>query len=282
MANFTTSPFSPQVWFITGCSSGLGRAIADRVLAAGHQAVVTARNAQDIAAYETVPNALVLPLDVTKPDQIESAVAQAVDHFGKVDILVNNAGVGLLAAVEETSEAALDHAWQVNFLGPFRLLRSLASHFRQQGSGRVFTMSAAAVVAGYPGFAAYAAAKAALEAATEAFGLEMAPFQVKTCILQPGPFRTSFIQNAEMEPGKASEAFSATVGRFGKILASMPGKQPGDPEKLAELLLELAAETDLPLRLPLGKYMVGKSLKVLQERLNSAQKWQERAQATDF
>lgn len=250
-----------KVWLITGSSRGFGRALAEAVLARGDRVVATARDTATLAdlAGRWPQTSLVAELDVTSPEQIKKVVHEAVAAFGKVDVLVNNAGYGLLGAVEECAESQLRRNFEVNFFGALNLIRCLLPHFRAQKSGHVLNMSAAAAIANYPGFGVYGAAKCALEGVSESLAAEGRTFGLKVTIVEPGPFRTEFISRSLETVSSHAQEYDVTVGRFGKLLAGINGKQAGDPVKAALAIMQAVDAERPPLRLVLGRYAIEKT-----------------------
>jgi NAD(P)-dependent dehydrogenase (short-subunit alcohol dehydrogenase family) len=181
--------------------------------------------------------------------------------------LVNNAGAAWLGAVEDTSEEEAGACFALNFQGPLALMRAVAPIFRQKRSGRVINMSAAASIVNYPGFGLYGAAKAALDAASESYAAELAPYGVKVTQVQPGPFRTSFVTKSLHRTTQQSEAYQSTVGTFSAVLGRMDGKQPGDPAKAAAAIWQMVAEDRAPKRLVLGPYANKKAADAANSRL---------------
>lgn len=248
-----------KVWLVTGCGSGFGNAVAREALERGERVVVTSRNVKGLRAWEQEfqGRCRVLEMDVGSED-LEDRVVEAVAIFGRVDVLVNNAGFGLIGALEECSMEQVRRNVEVNFFGPLRLMRALLPVMRGQGGGHIVNISAAAAIANYPGFGAYGGAKAALELASEAVKAEAAPFGVRVTLIEPGPFRTGFIGRC-MEVAETSvEAYAGTAGRFRQMLERMDGKQVGDPERAAKLIVDLVQRGHTGLRVPLGKYAVKK------------------------
>ncbi|MGF1572767.1 MAG: oxidoreductase [Sumerlaeia bacterium] len=275
---------APQKWIITGCSSGFGRAIALKALQQGHKVALTARDLNTIQeiAEEFPDQAACYELDVTDSGRIRFVVAEANKRFGGIDVLVNNAGYGLLAALEETTEVQMRKVFETIVYGSVEMTRAVLPIFREQKSGRVINMSAKAGYDNYPGFAAYGGAKYALEGISEALAKEVAPFNVKVTLVEPGPFRTQFIGKSMQHGALPNEAYKATVGKFGTILKSIDGKQKGDPEKAAELILKIAQDENPPLRLPLGAYALNawrQKMKLMEAEFS---KWEADSKATDF
>lgn len=244
------------VWFITGCSSGFGRAFAARVLARGQRVVATAR---DVTALEEFAarhpeTCRALALDVTDAAQVKSAIAQTIDSFGRLDVLVNNAGYGLIGAFEELSPGEIAANFATNFFGALEVIRAALPALRAQRGGHIVNISAAAAISNYAGFSIYGAGKAALESVSEALALELAPLGIKVTIVQPGPFRTDFVRRSLTRAGNEIADYERTSGKFRRLLETIDGKQPGDPDKAAEAIIAAVESGTPPLRLVLGKY----------------------------
>lgn len=272
------------VWFITGCSSGLGRALATAALARGDRVVATARDPHQLAdltqAYPTT--CLGLQLDVTLPAQVTAAVPAALAAFGSVDVLVNNAGSGLVAAIEETTDEEIARQLEVNFLGALRVTRAWLPHFRARRAGHVVFLSAAAAIANYPGFGIYGAAKRALEGAAESLAQEARPFGLKVTIVQPGPFRTDFIGHSLAHAAHPLPDYDATRGKFARYLASVNGQQPGDPAKAAAAIIAAVSAERPPLRLVLGAYANDKARRTFAATQRDLDTWAPVAAHTEF
>ncbi len=273
-----------NVWLVTGCSSGFGRAIALAVIDRGDALIATARDASTLGELVALAPDRVTPmsLDVTDAGQIQRCVAEAIAQRGRIDVLVNNAGAGLIGALEELTREQIDRSLAVNLLGPIELMRAVLPHMRAARSGWIVNMSAAAAINNYAGFSIYGGAKAALEAASEAVALEAAPFGVKVTLVQPGPFRTEFASRSMTSQPVSAPDYAPTVGKFATLLNSMRNKQPGDPQPAARAIVALRDEASPPLRLVLGKYAIGKSRKMLAARLAELETWEPRGQGTEF
>jgi NAD(P)-dependent dehydrogenase (short-subunit alcohol dehydrogenase family) len=276
--------FSPPVWFITGCSSGLGRALAIAALSRGDRVIATARHVTNLEALaRAYPlSCRMLALDVTRPAEVESAVAAGLAAFGTIDVLVNNAGAGLVGAVEETNDAEIARSFEVNFLGPLRLTRALLPHFRARRAGHLFFLSAAAAIANYPGFGIYGAAKRALEGAAESLAQEGRPFGLKVTIVQPGPFRTDFIGRSLTHAATTLPDYDGTRGKFARFLASAHGQQPGDPARAASAIIAAFSADRSPLRLVLGAYANDKARRTLSAAQRELEAWASTSAATEF
>ncbi|MHC1560555.1 oxidoreductase [Actinomycetospora sp. C-140] len=241
------------VWLITGTSTGFGRAIARAALARGHRVVATARKESDVAdlAAEAPERVRTAALDVTDPDAITAAVDHAVGEFGRIDVVVNNAGYGSRGAFEEFTDAQIRAQFEVNVFGALAVTRAVLPVMRAQGSGHVIQMSSIAGVRSALGGSAYSATKMALEGASEGLAAEVAPLGIRVTMIEPGPFRTDFAGRSPVvaDPIPAyAEILETSRARF----ATLDGTQPGDPERAAHAVVDVAAMDDPPLRLPLG------------------------------
>ena len=244
---------SSKVWFITGTSSGFGRSLAEEVLARGERVVATARDPRTLDALvaRAPDRVLAVRLDVTKPDEIASALAAAIQRFGAVDVLVNNAGFSILGALEETSEAELRATMETMFFGAVAMTKAVVSHMRERRSGTIVQITSTGGLTTAPGFGAYCAAKHALEGLSECLAAEVAPFGVRVLIVEPGAFRTSLF-GAAFRTLPPLEAYAPSVGPTRDYVASSAGKQPGDPAKAAKAIADAVAAGAPNLRLPLG------------------------------
>jgi NAD(P)-dependent dehydrogenase (short-subunit alcohol dehydrogenase family) len=242
-----------KVWFVTGASSGFGRSIVEEALAREHNVVATARDTRsldDLAAR--APNRLhAVRLDVTQPSEISSAVAAAFERFGGVDVLVNNAGFSIVGAVEETSDESLRVTLETMFFGPATLTRALLPHMRERSSGTIVQITSVGGLITAPGFGAYCAAKHALEAFSESMAAELAPFNVRVLIVEPGAFRTRLFGPA-FRTMPAMAAYETTVGLTRAYAARSDASQDGDPTKAAKAIADAVAAGAPTLRLPLG------------------------------
>jgi NAD(P)-dependent dehydrogenase (short-subunit alcohol dehydrogenase family) len=243
-----------KVWFITGASRGLGVDIARAALAAGHAVVATARDADAVTtALGEDEDLLALRLDVTDPAAGEKAVAAAVDRFGRIDVLVNNAGSFYAGFFEELSPEDYRAQIETTFFGPVNLTRAVLPVMRAQRAGLVVTISSTAGIVGMEFCSAYAASKFGVEGWMEALTPEVAPFGVRTMLVEPGFFRTELLtprstRYAESSIDDYAERTAQTVAGW----KSMDGQQGGDPAKLADALVHLAGQAEPPLRFVAG------------------------------
>jgi len=243
-----------RVWFITGASRGFGALIAEAALAAGDAVVATARDPATVTArLGTHERLLATRLDVTSEAEAHEAAGAAVKKFGRIDILVNNAGFGLLGAIEEASAAETQRLFNTNVFGLLGVTRAVLPHLRRQRSGHVINVSSVGGYTGYPGWGVYGATKFAVEGLTEALAGEVAPLGIKVTVVEPGFFRTNFLDESSLvRTAQEIDDYRDSVGKTRAHAADVNGGQRGDPRKLAQAFLQLANAKNPPLRLPLG------------------------------
>jgi NAD(P)-dependent dehydrogenase (short-subunit alcohol dehydrogenase family) len=244
---------APRTWLITGSSSGFGREIATAALEHGDRVVASARRPEaleDLVA--TAPDrVLAVPLDVTRPDQIDAAVAAAGERFGGVDVLVNNAGHGSVGAVEEIEMDDLRALMDTMFFGAVALTKAVLPQLRERRAGAIVQISSMGGQLSPPGFGAYCSAKFALEAMSESLATEVEPHGIRVLIVEPGSFRTEF-GGGRMHFSRDSGLYTETAGENRASIEAMDGTQPGDPRKAAAAIVAALDAPDAPLRLALG------------------------------
>ena len=243
------------VWFITGCSTGLGRALAERVLMRGHRCVVTARNAAQIADIVAAhpKQALALELNVTDDRQRQDAVARAEDAFGGIDVLVNNAGHGYSAAIEEGEDSDIREMFDTNFFALAAMTRSVLPGMRRRSRGHIINISSIGGMVANPASGYYCATKFAVEGLSQALAKEVAPLGIRVTIIEPGPFRTEFQGRSMRSANKLIDAYAETAGTRRRQLRESSGKQAGDPLRAADAIIDVVESADPPLHLVLGK-----------------------------
>jgi NAD(P)-dependent dehydrogenase (short-subunit alcohol dehydrogenase family) len=273
-----------KVWFITGASSGFGRSLAEAVLAQGAKAVITGRREAELQEIaDAFPHqCLPITFDVTDTRAMQAAVSEAKRHFGRIDVVVSNAGQGLLGALEECTEAQIRRNIEVNFTAPTLLTKAVLPSLREQGSGHLVYMGAAAAIANYPGFSVYGGAKAATELLAESVALEVAPLGIFVTVVIPGPFRTGFVANSVERVADSLEAYAPTSGKFGVVLSKMDGRQAGDPDRAAQAIIAATQTEKPPFRLVLGKYATEKIRKKSASVLAELDTWEAIGVPTDF
>jgi NAD(P)-dependent dehydrogenase (short-subunit alcohol dehydrogenase family) len=241
-------------WFITGASRGFGLKIARLALERGDNVVATARRAQAIAeALGEHENLLALPLDVSDEGQAKRAADQAVERFGRIDVLLNNAGFGLLGAIEEASAEEVERVYRTNVFGLLNVTRAALPHMRQQRAGRILNISSIGGYRSSAGFGIYCSTKFAVEGLSEALHAELAPLGIHVTVVEPGYFRTDFLDASSLSISAAGIAdYDGTAGAVRQVAASLNHGQPGDPDKLARVLVDFVDVPNPPVRLPLG------------------------------
>lgn len=273
-----------RTWFITGASRGFGALIAQAALGAGDNVVATGRNPEAVLrAVGEHARLLVLPLDVTDEAQAKVAAAAAMERFGGIDILVNNAGYGLLGAVEEATAGEIEALYRTNVFGLLHVTRAVLPQMRRQRSGHVINISSVGGYQSFPGFGVYCSTKFAVEGLSEALAGELAPLGIKVTIVEPGYFRTDFLDATSLSVSPATiEDYAASAGATRTRAAEVSHNQPGDPAKLAGALLEMVSAENPPLRMPVGSDTVAvieaKNAFVAGELAT----WRDLAVSTDF
>jgi NAD(P)-dependent dehydrogenase (short-subunit alcohol dehydrogenase family) len=242
-----------RVWLITGSSSGFGLHIARAALEHGDRVVATARRSESLDDLVAIApdRALAVGLDVTRAEQIDAAVAAALERFGRIDVVVNNAGYGSIGAVEELEMDDLRALMETMFFGAVALTKAVLPHMRERGSGAIVQMSSQGGQVTYPGYGAYCAAKYALEGLSEALADEVGPLGIRVLIVEPGAFRTGLL-GASMHRSREIPDYADTAGATRAAAAAMDGTQQGDPRKLAAAILAALDASDAPLHLALG------------------------------
>jgi len=273
-----------KVWFITGASRGFGLLIARDALARGDSVVAAARNPQAIVdALGAHPNLLPVQLDVTREAAAVVAVQAAVERFGRIDVLVNNAGYGILGAVEETSAEEVRRNYETNVFGLLHVTRAVLPVMRKQHSGHVMNISSVGGYSAYQGWGVYSSTKFAVEGLSEAMALELAPLGVHVTVVEPGFFRTDFLDASSLsETAARIDDYRDTVGAMRTFAAGVNHQQPGDPEKLSKALLQLADSARPPLRLHLGSDTVARVREKNRFVEQEMASWLELSLSTDF
>ena len=272
------------VWFITGCSTGFGRSLAEAVLARGWRAVVTARDAARVAdlVAGSGERGLALSLDVTDAAQVAAAVDAARQRFGRIDVLVNNAGYGYQSTVEEGDDAEIRAQFEANVFGLFALTRAVLPAMRAQRSGHVINITSVAGLVGFPGSGYYAASKHAVEGFTDALAAEGAPIGISATCVEPGPFRTDWAGRSLKQTPVRIDAYADTAGARLDQTKGYSGTQPGDPVRAAAAMIALAEEATPPRHMVLGKFGMDAVTGRLEERLAEIEGRRAASLATDF
>ena len=279
----TSEPDNP-VWLISGCSSGLGRELAQAVLARGWRAAVTARDVSRVADLTRgrAPNALALELDVTDPAQIAQAVQAAEERFGRIDVLVNNAGYGYQSSVEEGDEAEIRAQFDANVFGLFALTRAVLPGMRARRRGHVINITSVAGLVGFSGSGYYAASKHAVEGFSDSLAAEGQLLGIRVTCVEPGPFRTDWAGRSLRQTPVRIADYADTVGARMASTAGGSGSQPGDPVRAAEAMIRITQSDNPPRHLVLGAFGIDAVRGRLQRTLADLEQWQDASLAADF
>jgi NAD(P)-dependent dehydrogenase (short-subunit alcohol dehydrogenase family) len=274
-----------QVWFITGANKGLGAAIAKEALDNGYKVVATARKTEGMrGTLGDSPNLLITNLDITNEEQVQSTVNDALEKFGRIDVLVNNAGYGQLGYFEETSEELIRQQMETNIFGTMKLTRAVLPTMRNQGSGFIVVFSSMMGIMSMEGGSIYSASKFALEGWVEGLKTELKHFGIRCMLVEPGPFRTDFVN--EKTSVKFSDIeiddYKQQREAMHNMYVSFHGKEPGDPIKLAKALMRAVNDSNPPFRLLVGKGMVGAVEQFYNARLFEYDAWREISDNTNF
>jgi len=272
-----------QRWLITGSSRGIGRALSEAVLQAGHRLVATARDPAQLADLSSRfgKSVCVSALDVTDASAAAQTLQIAVETFGGIDVLVNNAGYGNVNSVEDTSLDDFRSQIETNLFGTIIVTKAAIPIMRAQRSGHIIQISSVGGRIGPPGRAAYSAAKWGVEGFSEVLAREMALIGVKVSVIEPGGFRTDFAGSSTVLDSGRPE-YDAVVGAAVRMQREYNGHQPGDPVRAARVILDLAAMDNPPFRLALGSDAVAAIAKTDLARLTELERWREISVSTDF
>ena len=272
-----------RIWLITGSSRGLGHALAKAVIEGGDRLVATARDPNDLADLVELGGDRVVAasLDVTDSSAADKAVATAVDRFGRLDVVVNNAGYGNVAPIENTSLDDFRAQIETNLFGAIIVTKAAIPLFREQRSGRFIQISSIGGRAGAVGRAPYSAAKFGLEGFSEVLAAEMATLGIHVTIVEPGGFRTDFA-GASTQINAGDAAYAATVGKTVAMQRDYDGKQPGDPRRAAQAILDVSRSETPPLRLVLGSDAYARAERTDEARLAELRSWRGRQRINGF
>ncbi|QBD80119.1 SDR family NAD(P)-dependent oxidoreductase [Ktedonosporobacter rubrisoli] len=281
----TKDTSSSRVWFLTGSSSGLGRALAEAVLAHGDRLVATARHPEQLEDLTLLyPNRLLTAqLDIMSEEQSKAAVAQAMKTFGRIDVLVNNAGFGLFGAVEEASAAEVRQHFETNVFGPLNVTRAVLPVLRAQRQGHILMLSSLSGIVSTMGMGMYNASKFAIEGFSGALAQEIAPLGIHLTLIEPGMLRTDFT-------GRSLKMAQHTIGDYAQTSGMViewnkqhvNGKQQGDPARAAQAMIKVVESPEPPLRLVLGAdalEMIRKNLASMEQEMKV---WEATSLSTAF
>jgi NAD(P)-dependent dehydrogenase (short-subunit alcohol dehydrogenase family) len=272
------------VWFVTGCSSGFGREIACYALNRGYHVVVTARIPAQVEDVRPTDGgrAVVLPLDVTAPEQITHAVKLAEETFGHIDVLVNNAGVGYFGAIEESGDDDVRRMFEINFWGLANVTRAVLPGMRKRRAGHIVNLSSMGGLRGAPGVGYYNASKFAVEGFSEALAQEVAPLGIKVMLVEPSGFRTDWAGRSASEAQQTIEDYTITAGARRRQIREGSGRQPGDPARAATAIVAAVEAPDPPLRLLLGKVALAAGRGKIELLQRDFEAWAAASEGADF
>lgn len=280
----TASTTLPRVWLITGASRGFGALIAEAALAQGDSVIATGRNLDVIRQrLGNSPALLPVKMDVTDNAQVKAAVDSAIAQFGRIDVLINNAGYGLLGAVEESSDEDVRRLFDTNVFGLLNVTRAVLPHMRAQGSGRVINLSSIGGFRSAGGFGVYCSTKFAVEGLSEALHDELKPLGIHVTVVEPGYFRTDFLDATSLVTADLIiDDYAATSGALRGIAGDLNHKQPGDPARLASAFIQLVDAQEPPLRLALGTDTLAAIAKKIAFVEQETKTWEALSASTDF
>lgn len=273
-----------SVWLITGASSGFGAELAHAALRSGAFVVATARRLPALEALRDRWPSRVLPLslDLTDPRQIDEVVDAAIAHTGRIDVLCNNAGRVHIGAVEEVSDEELRALFDLHVFGPANLIRAVLPSMRARRDGTIVQISTQGSHLITPGFSSYTASKAAFEGLSLTLAAELAPHGIRVMIVSPGGLRTPVFSEGTVGMAAELPAYEAIVGPTREFVRGLDGHQLGDPVRAAEIVVEMAARQEPPLRLPLGSDALQNIGEAVREIQASLDEWRDVARRTDI
>lgn len=266
-----------KVWFITGCSTGFGRSLAQEVLQNGERVAVTARNTDDIQELvnQFPETAFAIQLDVTNPEQVKNAVQQALDKFGRIDVLVNNAGIGYFGALEESEEAEVRRMFEINFFGLAAVTNAVLPSMRAQRSGHIINISSVGGMVAFPGIGFYNASKFAVTGYSEALAKEVGALGIKVTVIAPSGFRTDWAGRSANDTKVVIADYEATAHANLNTIRKASGNQPGDPVRAAQAIIKVVESTTPPVRLMLGVGALKGIRNKIAELQNDIDTWEE-------
>ncbi len=273
-----------KVWFITGAGRGIGAQIAHAAIASGDRVIAAGRNLEQLkAAFAAADPAQValVELDVSREAQAPAAIQAAVARFGRIDVLVNNAAYGLLGNFEELSPQEIEQQFQVNVFGVMHVLRAALPVLRSQRAGHVINISSIAGLTGFDGASVYCATKYAIEGLSSSLALELAKFGIKITTVEPGFFRTDFLDQSSVRYGQKVIEDYAAHGTVENAYGAYHGKQLGDPVKLAAVVVRLAGMENPPKQFLAGSDAVAMANAELDARFSSLNAMAELSRSTD-
>ncbi|HEY4290901.1 MAG TPA: SDR family oxidoreductase [Puia sp.] len=276
---------SSKVWYVTGASQGWGLILVKRLLEQGHRVAATSRKISTLTEAvgpEAKDRFLPLAVDLNNLDSIGASIENTLAAFGQIDVVVNNAGYGMDGAVEETDATAIQNIFNVNVLATINVVKSVLPTLRNQRSGYIINMGSVAGFVGAPGWSVYSATKAAVAAFSEVLLLDVKEFGIRVTVVEPAGFRTGFLTENSLAVAPATIEGYENVRKTKERYLSMNGRQPGDPDRAAQIFIELADNPDPPLHLFLGKDAYNRVREKLEAMSASLEKWKSTTLGADF
>jgi NAD(P)-dependent dehydrogenase (short-subunit alcohol dehydrogenase family) len=276
-----------KVWFVTGASKGLGLTLAKKLLAQGYQVAATSRKLEELntAVGEGYKDSfLPLAMNIKSEESVGKAIAQTINHFGRVDVIVNNAGYGLMGGLEELTDAEARDNFDINVFGSLNVIRKAMPHLREQRSGHIINISSiGGFIGNFPGFGIYCATKFAVQGFTESLAAEVKDFGISATVVSPGYFRTNFLApDSAVVPTNPINAYEAVRQSQKAHEEEINGNQPGDPEKAAEAMIELSNAENPPVHLFLGEDAYNMAYKKIEIITTELEDWKEVTLGTNF
>lgn len=273
-----------KVWLVTGASKGLGLTLVNKLIATGYKVAATTRdlNALKEAVNSTSANFLPLEVDLTNPDSVEKAIQMTNETFGRLDVIVNNAGYGIGGAIEELSQEEILQSFNVNVFGTINVIEKAMPYLRAQRSGYFINISSIAGFAPAMGWSIYSAAKHAIVGLSEVLAEDVKSFGIKVTVVAPGAFRTQFLSEDSLVMSKNKIEDYREIRESHARYDAMNGKQLGDPEKAAEVFINLAESEDPPVRLYLGSDAYRRASNKIESISADLEKWKDISLSTDF
>lgn len=274
-----------KVWFVTGASQGLGLQLVKKLLDNGYRVAATSRHAQALrTAVGVIDDTRFLPLgvDLGNPDCIDELVKQTLAAFGRIDVLVNNAGYGMAGTLEETEEKHIRAIIEINLVAAINVTKRIIPVMRAQQSGYIINLGSVAGFVGAPGWSVYSATKAALAAFSEVLALDLAEFGIRVTVIEPAGFRTGFLTEGSLAFTESTIPGYDAVRKTQERYLAMNGRQAGDPEKAAEIMIALAEHPSPPQHLFLGADAYTRAAKKLREMAAELEEWKAVTISADF
>ncbi len=272
-----------KIWFVTGSSRGLGREIVEAALNAGDRVVATARKPERLNDLSETfgDRVLALALNVSDSAAVAQAVSEGHKAFGRYDVVVNNAGYADTASIEDTTLESFEKQIATNFFGVVYVTKAVLPILREQGSGHIIQISSVGGRVGSPGLSAYQSAKWAVGGFSTVLAQEVAPLGIQVTVLEPGGMKTDWAGSSMTVP-PVSVPYEQTVGAFAKMLRDSSGQEPTDPAKVAQVVLKLANQEDVPVRLLLGSDAAQYAPAAAKALADSDQKWHDLSVSVGF